>query len=114
MLRHFAVIEKFRVKALLPSNAMLEDDKKAADEFTTMSSAIKSTLKWGGRGSLAVHGNNLVSSRGFSIHKAYVSLRLLSKIVDLSFDNDMRNSTQNFSTILTNMGANLTQQLMHL
>ena len=29
---------------------MLEDDGNAANEFTTMSSAIKSTLKWGDGG----------------------------------------------------------------
>ena len=48
---------------------MLGDDRNAADEFTTMSSAIKSTLKWGGGGSLAVHVNNFQAGEVFQYKK---------------------------------------------
>ena len=47
MLRHVPSRKKFLLEALPPPNSMLEDDGNAADEFTTMFSAIKSTLKWG-------------------------------------------------------------------
>ena len=52
---------------------MLEDDGNAADEFTTMSAAMKSTLKWGGGGSLAMHVNNFQAGQVFSTKSACVS-----------------------------------------
>ena len=59
---------------------MLEDDRNAADEFTTMSSVIKSTLKWG-EGGLWQY-MLMIFNRSFSVREAHVSQRLLSKIVD--------------------------------
>ena len=38
---------------------MLEDDGNVIDEFTTMCSSIKSTLQWGGGGSVAVQCSSL-------------------------------------------------------
>ena len=61
-------------------NTMLEDDENTADEFITMFSAVKPTLKWG-EGVIGSTCWKFASRRGFSIHKAHVSQRLLSKIL---------------------------------
>ena len=64
---------------------MLEDDRNAADEFTTMSSVIKSTLKWGGGVfSFSFSFNMLIICKQemfFNTKSAYVSQLLLSIVI---------------------------------
>ena len=51
---------------------MLEDDGNAADEFTTMSSVIKSTLKWG-EGVLGTENDNFQAEKVLTTKSAFVS-----------------------------------------